>query len=75
MARVPHLFGRDPFARTTIKRFLVSRLEGRKTCHNCGSRSGRFRYAVESDGLNTTREDPGYGPAFCDVTCWREYSF
>jgi hypothetical protein len=71
MARVPHLFGRDPFARTTIKRFLVS-LFDRRPCHWCGSRLGRFRYANEGDARSVS--DPG-GPGFCSVECWRAYAF
>ena len=71
MARVPHLFGRDPFARTTVKRFLVSRFD-RKPCSWCGGRQGKYRYVVEGDGLRTVQE-PSYGPAFCCVGCWRAH--
>jgi hypothetical protein len=72
MARIPHLFGRDPFSRTEIKRFLVPK-GYRKSCTNCGSRAGRFRYAVEGDSRPAS--EPTNGRAFCSADCWRAYEF
>ena len=62
---------RDPFARTTLMRLLISRdlLE----CRSCCSRA-RFRYRWEADAIAPPGAASSWSPPFCSVGCYEEYT-
>lgn len=65
----------DPFARFSILRYCVA--EPRESCAWCGSRPGRFVYAIDCDPsikrLGSSRLALIDEKAFCSVGCHRAH--